>query len=198
MTRASRISTAALTALALAISLALSGCSASGNVTMDSSPLLTPGEISREAGLRDTRLCVINNTSMNMRIQWWRYPDKRPIPPAGQSCNTGYAGTEEFPDVTAWIEYEPRPSQGTWNEIRTEASNSFLFAPWANVTFYVEGEKYGICWASFDEGESYFIEDGWVRAEMQRLKDSEDHKEFVLNLGLQQGDYQRQYCGSEK
>ena len=88
--------------------------------------------------------------------------------------------------------------KGTWNEIRTEASNHFLFAPWANVTFYVEGEKYGICWASFDEGESYFIEDGWVRAEMQRLKDSEDHKEFVLNLGLQQGDYQRQYCGSEK
>lgn len=192
MTRASRISTAALTALALAISLALSGCSASGVAWLEtaapSGESASTGEPDREASVKGTRLCVSNNTSMNARVYGPKSKEKRPLPPAGQVCVSNRTDK-----VVMWVEYDTKPATAELPWIYLEVNNGWIGSPWGEAVFVPEKRGYGLC-QSFDENESAFFEDDWVRGELKRIGDSADYKEFEFSLSRKQGNYTPQLC----
>lgn len=134
----------------------------------------------REASIRGTEVCVQNNSSMNMRITWRGFDAPKALPPAARQCNSGYE-TGDTPDVQATLEYEPAATPDTWLKIGLWASNPWSARPEA-ATWFAKGDKsYGMC-GGFDDGEMYSFTADDISAQLTRIADTDDNKEFVLNL----------------
>lgn len=195
MTRRSRTRTAVLLASALAISLALSGCSESGVASPGTAPSSRGDSVSnkteRLASVKGTRLCVNNNTSMTARVYGLGSKERRPFPPAGQICVSNRSDK-----VVMWVEYDTKPATAKSPWIYLEVANGWIGYPWGEAVYVPEKLGYGLC-QSFDLNESAFFEDDWVRGELKRLPDSTDYKEFEFSLSPKQGNYVPQLCDDQ-
>ena len=195
MTRASLIRIAVVSASALAISLALSGCSESGVASMDTVPSSRGDSVSNEtdrvASVKGARLCVNNNSSMNARVYGLGSKERRPLPPAGQICVSNR--TDE---VVMWVEYDTTPVTAKTPWIYLEVANGWIGYPQGQAVFVPEKYGYGVC-QGFDVNESAFFEDDWVRGELKRVADSADYKEFEFSLSPKQGNYVPHMCDDQ-
>jgi hypothetical protein len=159
-------------AIALSAALALSGCAATTAVSDDSA--------SREAGTRDTRLCIINQTDMNMRVSWTGLSGTAPLEPLGTQCNTDL----DMPwqqSAEGVIEYEPVPHPGTWLKWNFRVSNGALDHPSIRVFYYALNQEWGMC-PYLDEGGYHTMQSSWMRGRADRLADSANFKEWTLKL----------------
>jgi len=133
----------------------------------------------RQASRLDSRLCIRNDTSMQMRVQWRGYPAPSDIARGESTCNTGYETL--YSDVEATIEYEPEDDPGNWLSLTALADNRVLGLPQGAVYYEQQVYKYGVC-ENFFVGDTQTFENFIFRADMTRHDDSADHKEFSLTI----------------
>ena len=158
--------------------LILAGCASVVPTVHDqSSP---SASTDRDAAIRGTEVCVQNNSSMDMRITWRGFDAAKPLPPAARQCNSGYE-TGGKPDVQATLEYEPVTSSNTWLKVGLWGTNPWSAPPAAAAWFVQEGKSLGVC-GSFDNGQSLSFTTDVLAAQFTRNADTDDNKEFVLNL----------------
>jgi hypothetical protein len=186
-----------LTAITIAVGLALTGCTLPGTIPLGSPPVLiadeSQGQVDRSASIRGSRLCVINNSTSSMTILWQGYPDARDIPIGERNCNSGYE-TGNKNDVSATISYVVSGDDAKVHEIKVAANNYWQFYPDASATVAFSDEmRKGAC-GFFDVGGTRFVETGWLRGELTRLDDSADNKEFELTLTDKRGDIAGSDC----
>ncbi len=175
------VMTVAVAGIAL-MSVVLAGCSSDAAEPVPASPSTVA---QREASLRGTEICVQNNSTMNMRITWIGFAAPKALPPAGRECHSGYVSGGK-PDVQATIEYEPVTYSGTWLTMGLWATNPWSARPQA-ATWFAQGDKsYGMC-GGFDDGELYSFTADEISAQLTRIADTADNKEFVLNLTDSEG-----------
>ena len=161
------------------VGLLLSGCATAGA----GNPTASAESSKRDASIKNTQVCVQNNTSMRMRIQWSGFPQPLGLGPGTQQCNSGSA----IPwDIVATLAYEPIELPGTWNLLGVKATNYTISPPRAIVWFEANGKQFGIC-GDFYEGNDKSLQVGLIRAYMSRHGDSEDNKEFVLTVTSPEG-----------
>ena len=186
-----------LTAITLAVGLALTGCTLPGNVPLGSSPIINGGttieNADRNASIRGSRLCVINNSTLAMSIFWQGFPDARDIPVGERNCNSGYE-TGNKNDVSAIISYAVSGEAGKVHEMKVAANNDWQSSPLASAQVSIDEYSWrGVC-TSFNVGETRFVETGWLRGAMTRLNDSADNKEFELTLTDKLGEIVGSVC----
>jgi len=133
----------------------------------------------RQASRLDSRLCIRNDTSMQMRVQWRGYPAPSDIARGESTCNTGYETL--YSDVEATIEYEPVDDPGNWLSLTALADNRVLGLPQAAVYYEQQVYKYGVC-GNFFVGDTRTFQNFIFRADLTRQDDSADHKEFSLTI----------------
>ena len=133
----------------------------------------------REASRLDSRLCIRNDTSMQMRVQWRGYPAPSDIARGETTCNTGYETL--YSDVEATIEYEPVDDPGNWLSLTALADNRVLGLPQGAVYYEQQVYKYGVC-ENFFVGDTHTFQNFIFRADLTRQDDSADHKEFSLTI----------------
>ena len=136
-------------------------------------------DTAREASRRDSRLCIQNETSMQMRVQWRGYPAPINIARGETKCNTGYE-TNDY-DVKATIEYQPEDEPGNWLSLEAVADNRVVGIPAGAVWYEQQGDKYGVC-GRFSVGDTRTFQTIMFRADLTRQNDSDDHKEFSLSF----------------
>jgi hypothetical protein len=136
-------------------------------------------DTAREASRRDSRLCIQNETSMQMRVQWRGYPAPIDIARGETQCNTGYE-TLKY-DIEATIEYQPEDDPGNWLSLRTVADNRIVGLPSGAVWYEQQDYKYGVC-GNFSVGDTRTFQTFMFRADLTRQNDSADHKEFSLSF----------------
>jgi hypothetical protein len=134
--------------------------------------------VSREAARSGVHLCIINNSSMNMRVTWANQVAE-PLPPKGQNCTTGKA--KKLPDISGVINYEPVPYPGTWLTLNVSASNESIGYPRVNVWYTAMNDKYGMCLYG-PEGSETSMQFSWIRGTLRRENDTSDNKEFVIQF----------------
>jgi hypothetical protein len=186
-----------LTAITIAVGLALTGCTLPGTIPLGSPPVLiadeSQGQVDRSASIRGSRLCVINNSSLAMSIFWQGFPDARDIPVGERNCNSGYE-TGNKNDVSAIISYAVSGEAGKVHEMKVAANNDWKSSPLASAQVPIDEYSWrGVC-TSFDVGETRFVETGWLRGAMTRLNDSADNKEFELTLTDKLGEIVGSVC----
>jgi hypothetical protein len=177
---------ASLTAIAIALGLALAGCTLPGNVPHGSPPLTKDeqvlGEIDRKASLKGSRMCIINNSSLNMTIFWRGYPDARDIPIGERNCNSGWEDSDSMSDIEGTISYVAAGETGRVRYINVWAENQILYWPHASAMTRIPGGKsVGAC-GNWSVDETHFIDTGWLHGILTRLPDSDDNKEYELVL----------------
>jgi hypothetical protein len=167
----------ALIGVGLVAALALSGCVPTTDETASST---------REASTLGTRVCVVNNTDMNMRIKWRGYPNARPVAPGFENCNSGYedAGT---PDVAAALEYEPNLLPGSPLTLYLEGNNPGVMEAQASAYFKRGSQKWGVRHL-FDVGDERSFQEKWVRVTIKKLPESDRHKEWAITITPPSGD----------
>ena len=133
----------------------------------------------RQASRLDSRLCIRNDTSMQMRVQWRGYPAPSDIARGETTCNTGYETW--LYDVEATIEYQPEDDPGNWLSLTAFADNRVLGLPQGAVYYEQQDYKYGVC-GNFFEGDTRTFQNFIFRADLTRQDDSADHKEFSLTI----------------
>ena len=133
----------------------------------------------RQASRLDSRLCIRNDTSMQMRVQWRGYPAPSDIARGETTCNTGYETL--YSDVEATIEYEPVDDPGNWLSLTALADNRVLGLPQGAVYYEQQDFKYGVC-GNFFERDTRTFQNFIFRADLTRQDDSADHKEFSLTI----------------
>ena len=133
-----------------------------------------------------TRVCVVNNTDMNMRIKWRGYPNARPVAPGFENCNSGYedAGT---PDVAAALEYEPNLLPGSPLTLYLEGNNPGVMEAQASAFFKRGFQKWGVRHL-FDVGDERSFQEKWVRVTIKKLPESDRHKEWAITITPPSGD----------
>lgn len=152
----------------------------------------SPSDVEREASIRSSNLCIVNNSSTKMTIWWRGYPDKRDIPAGGSQCNSGKESVSS--DVFGVIDYEPAGYPGARLPINVLADNHFLNPPQAAAAVQTQEDvQVGACGA-FKIGQSRGMETGWLHGELKRGDDSENNIEFVLTLTDNVGPTSGQYC----
>lgn len=159
--------------VAIASALILSGCSlpaASGKA----SP-------SKEASASGSELCIVNDSTMNMKVQWRGYPDERSLPPGGETCNSGYES--DGTDVSASILYEPTSFLGTWFTWKASIENTWFFGQRAKVALGYKSQNwyYGICGVQ-KVGELTSMQADFLHGEVLRLPDASENAEYVVTL----------------
>ncbi|CAB4909975.1 MAG: hypothetical protein F2808_07290 [Actinobacteria bacterium] len=162
----------------LGTALALSGCSANSTSDLTSTPAQSTAA-QREAQNRGSRLCVVNSTSLQMRVQWRGYPAPRDVSPGHTDCNSGYETTQV--DVLAAIEYEPADQPGKWLTLNAFAENIFLGPPRAAAWFESQGSQLGACGKYYVNDEDSF-QTNKLHVKIVRIDDTASNKEFVLTL----------------
>lgn len=184
-----------LTVIGLATVLTLTGCTLPGNLPLGSSPLIDGGttidKANRNASIRGSRLCVINNSTYAMSIFWRGYPDARDIPAGGSNCNSGYESGKT--DVLADISYKESGDVEEVHTLTVSAGNGWLLGASAAATVDLNGRHRGVC-GGFSVGETETVETGWLRGALTRLNDSADNVEFELTLTDNSGRPGGQYC----
>jgi hypothetical protein len=163
------------------VGLLLSGCATAGGDA--SNPTASTESSKRDASIKNTQVCVQNNTPMRMRIQWSGFPQPVGLGPGTQQCNSGSA---LLWDIDATLAYEPVDLPGTWNVLGFKATNHVFGPPEAIVWYEANDKQYGIC-AEFYEGDDKSLQVGVIRAYMSRRGDSENNKEFVLTVTSPKG-----------
>ena len=133
----------------------------------------------RDASRRDSRLCIQNETSMQMRVQWRGYPAPVDIARGETQCNTGYEVLRS--DIEATIEYQPEDDPGNWLSLRAIADNRVIGLPSGAVWYEQQYDKYGLC-GKFAVDDTLTFQTFMFRADLTRQKDSADHKEFSLSF----------------
>ena len=156
--------------LLILASLLLSSCSAASE---------SASSVRREALHRGVRLCINNNSSMNIRVTWGGRSVSDSLPPAGQTCLAGTA--VNGPDVWGVITYEPVSYPGTWLTLNVKGWNSNLGYPMVSVNYTAMAGTYGMC-LSDAEGTESSMQSGWIRGTIRRENDSERYKEFVVTF----------------
>ena len=151
-------------------SLVLSSCSAAPE---------SASSARREALHRGVRLCINNDSSMNMRVTWGGRSDSESLPPAGQNCLAGTA--VNGPDVWGVITYEPVSYPGTWLTLNVKGWNPNISFPQVSVNYTAMAGTYGMC-LSDAEGTESSMQSGWIRGTIRRENDSERYKEFVVTF----------------
>lgn len=159
----------------------LSGCVTAGGDASNPKAATESGK--RDASIKNTQVCVQNNTPMRMRIQWAGFPEPVGLGPGTQECNSGSA---ILWDIDATLAYEPVDQPGTWNLLGFKATNHVISPPEAIVWYEASGKQFGIC-AEFYEGDDKSLQVGLIRAYMSRRGDSENNKEFVLTVTSPKG-----------
>ncbi len=150
------------------------------------------GDVMREASIRSSNLCIVNDSSTKMTIWWQGYPDRRDIPAGGSQCNSGREPVGS--DVRGVIDYEPAGYPGARLAISVLADNHFLAAPQAAAAVQTKPEEQvGACGA-FRIGQSRGMETGWLHGELKRSEDSDKNIEFVLTLTDNVGPTSGQLC----
>lgn len=170
-----RTTAALIAATTAALAIALTGCA-----TPVSAP--TPDPSDRDASVRGSRLCIINNSSTAMTITWRGFADARGIPAGGQQCNSGYE-VGHLSDVKGVIEYAVAGQPGGVDDIFVFANNDYIGLPVATVAIDPSGigDGMGAC-GVFDVDYTRNMDTGWLHGSIQRIADSSDNKEFVLIL----------------
>lgn len=137
------------------------------------------GNTEREASRLDSRLCIRNDTSMQMHVQWRGYPAPIDMARGETQCNTGYE-TSDY-DVEATIAFQPEDDPGNWLSLTAFADNRIVGLPQGAVYYEQQKYKYGVC-GNFDEGYTRTFQTFIFRADLTRQDDSADHKEFSLTI----------------
>ena len=163
------------------VGLLLSGCATAGGGA--SNPTASPESSKRDASIKNTEVCVQNNTPMRMRIQWAGFPQPVDLGSGTQECSSGSA---LLWDIDATLAYEPVDLPGTWKLLGVRATNHVFGPPEAIVWYEANDKQYGIC-AEFYEGDDKSLQVGVIRAYMSRRGDSEVNKEFVLTVTSPKG-----------
>ena len=180
-----------IAAVALGCSVAataLSGCTLSGNVPRDAAPPSSADaawdQTERLASIRGSRLCIVNDSPMNVRVEWIGFSAPIDIERGTSACHGGYEHLLD--DVDAAIEYEPVDTPGEWVKLYAFATNHFIGLPRA-ATYYEEGRRvFGVC-GNFSEGYTRTFQTPTIHAELKRLSDTESYKEFILSLTASDG-----------
>nr|KGA06361.1 MAG: hypothetical protein GM42_4210 [actinobacterium acMicro-1] len=133
----------------------------------------------REASRLGSRLCIHNETSMQMRVQWRGFPAPIDIAQGETQCNSGYESSKN--DVEATIEYQPEDDPGNWLSLSAFANNRFIGYPESAVWYDQQKFMYGTC-GQFSEGDTRTFQTFMFRADLTRHDDSGDNKEFSLTL----------------
>ena len=179
-----RYSVAVAGILVLAVSLV--GCTLPGNALLGTAPLsghtASSDQVERSASLKGSRMCIINNSSLNMTISWRGYPDARDIPIGERNCNSGWEDSDSQSDIEGTISYVAAGETGRVRYINVWAENQILWWPHASAMTRIPGGKsVGAC-GNWSLGETHFIDTGWLHGILTRLEDSDDNKEYELVL----------------
>ena len=169
--------------LSLAISsvLVLTGCA--------TSPMTLPGagetsqtseSTEKSASVRGTNYCVQNNSSLSMKLAWRGFPEALDLPPAATLCNSGWESGSKN-DVDGSFEFPRKDEPGKVREVLITGDNPSFGKPSATAWFGRDGAAWGACgW--FGIGDSEWFETEEIHATLTRIDDSEDNKEFVLDI----------------
>jgi len=160
----------ALIGVSLVAALALTGC-----VPADSAKF----SAFREAGTRGTRICISNDTDMNVRVKWRGYPNARPIAPGYQNCNSGYETS--VADVAAILEYEPNLQPGSPLTLYVEGNNKAVAPADARVYFKKNEENWGARNLGY-VGDDVSFQEGWLRVTITSLESSDKNIEWEVTL----------------
>jgi hypothetical protein len=168
-TRAGARRVTALIALGCAAPLLLAACSSEPTAAEP-----TAAEPSREAGNLGTRVCVLNNTSLEATIAFSRKDTAQEgvIPAGGRACGEGTFGTGR--DVIGKVTWG-NPSWIT----EFSASNPWMGPPDARVSENLPTGKTICLGQGFNVNESLSGDNGIVQTKLTRLADGQ-WKEFEL------------------
>lgn len=156
------------------ISLLLSGCTPqSQEVT---SQLTSPSE-SREAYVRGSRLCIINNSQIPLSVMWRGFPNERIVNPNATECNSGYESDKS--DISAEISFKDSTAPGITRVWKFRSKNSWIIQPAVSLYFESGKSKYGIC-NNYGENEQLGLQQFGIRGDLKRIQDSPDNIELTL------------------
>ena len=143
--------------LVLIAGLALGGCSSSN----------------REAGNLGTRVCIVNESTRTANVVFTKRDTARgegSVAPGNQACGEGTFGTGNDVEGTITLA-SPR-----W-EMGVQATNPWGLTPY--LTLFANGR---MCMQlTFKEGEKSFMDDGFLRYDVQRLADGQ-WKEWTVTV----------------
>jgi len=159
--------TSAHLAIAGAALLALSACGSEPSATQSKA-----SEPSREAGNLGTRVCVVNNTSIEASVTFTKKDTAQDgdIPAGGRLCGEGTFGVGN--DVKGTVQW----ASPAW-ETYFYASNPWIGSPVAHVSEKTATGKLRCAGKGFDVNESITTDNGIVQLTITRLADDQ-WKEF--------------------
>jgi len=161
-------------------SVALVSCSPVGT---GESPSSTSSPLERDAsGLGGAEVCIQNDSSLRMRVQWRGYPSAAYMAPGVRQCNSGLEETGTA-DVEGVLEYQPKSPTNHWSEKWTVIGMSEIEGPPKSGAWLPDykGRYQGAC-GNIWKGQRLTFDNGVIHGEINLVDDYYELYKFELRI----------------